>query len=109
MIFVFPEADYQSFVMRDCFVPIDVLFLDDSRFIINFYTMLPEPPRTSEESKGAHSDAAYTARLKSYPSSAPCRYVIEIRGGRLAQLGVKQGDLVELDLARLNALSADRD
>lgn len=97
MIFVFPEPRYHAFVMRDCPVPIDLLYLDDAGRILSLATMQPEPPRSPDElAAGDAGDAAYNARLRVYLSPAPTRLAIELRGGTLARLGVQPGDTVSL-------------
>lgn len=92
MIFVFPRSRYRWFYMRDCLIPIDILFLDSAGVITATYTMLPERPRMVGE-----SERAYTSRLKRYHSNAPSQYVIELRAGTIEHLGLAQGDRVMLD------------
>lgn len=96
MIFVFPRATRLSFVMRDCSIPIDAIFVDPSGRVTAVYTMQPEEPR-----KPGEDDAAYDARLKKYPSRFPAQYVIELQGGMADTLGVKAGEKIDLDLDRL--------
>lgn len=98
MLFVFPEEQYLAFSMRDCVVPIDLLFLDESGRVLSTAAMLPEPPQAPVE-----SEAAYDARLRAYVSSAPTRIVVELRGGVVSQLDIRAGDAVylsELPVAR---------
>lgn len=102
MIFVFPEPLWHEFVMRDCVIPLDLLYVDDNGRIISMHAMLPEPPRTpAERADHPAEDFAYTARLTPYPSGAPCPFVIEIAGGSIEALGVKVGDRVTMDAAGL--------
>jgi uncharacterized membrane protein (UPF0127 family) len=91
MLFVFPAPRATAFVMRDCPVPIDVAFLDAAGRVISIHAMQPEPPRGPDESA-----AAYEARLRPYPSGLPARYAIETAGGRMRELGLRGGDVVEL-------------
>ncbi|MFA6045642.1 MAG: DUF192 domain-containing protein [Phycisphaerales bacterium] len=98
MLFVFPEPEYQQFVMRDCQAPIDVLLLDESLLINSCYAMQPEPPRSAAEAAGnSESEAAYSARLKGYLSLAPVKYAIELKGGAIARLGLKEGQQIHLE------------
>lgn len=92
MLFVFPDNEVRFFVMRDCPIPLDLIYLDDDWRIISVHSMQPEPPRGAAE-----SPEAYDARLKSYSSDVPARRAIEIRGGVLDHLAVKTGDAVRLD------------
>lgn len=96
MVFAFPMAGIQEFVMRDCAVPIDIIYLDASGRVVATHAMVPEPPRGPNE-----SDDAYNARLKRYSSRFPSQFVVELRGGSLPGLNLKEGDLVKLDTAAL--------
>ena len=96
MIFVFANAKARSFVMRDCLIPIDILFLDSSGLITATYTMHPEAPRAYYE-----SEIAYTQRLRRYHSLGSTQYAIELRAGTMDRLGLQQGDRVKLDTYRL--------
>jgi len=91
MLFVFPQTRPLAFVMRDCPIPIDVAFLDAQGRVINVHTMQPEPPRAPGESA-----LDYEARLHPYPSALPAHFALEVAGGRLAELGVRSGDVIQL-------------
>ena len=93
MLFEFPGPQPLVFVMRDCPIPIDVAFLDGQGRVINVHPMKPEPPRAPGESA-----ADYEARLHPYPSALPAQFALETAGGRLAELGVRSGDRIEIDL-----------
>jgi uncharacterized membrane protein (UPF0127 family) len=109
-LFVFPRPMETGFVMRDCPIPIDVLYVDQTGRIVAMHEMQPEPPRTEEEKKLSPPDGfpnapqwqwtndAYERRLKQYPSRYATQFVIELRGGTYRTLGVKEGDKVELDM-----------
>ena len=96
MLFVFPEARPLRFVMRDCFVPIDIAFVDDAGRIVAIHEMSIEPPRGPDENAGE-----YERRLRSWSSGVPARFAIEIAGGRLASLGVRSGQHLVFDFAAL--------
>ncbi len=100
MLFVFPRATRLTFLMRDCPIPIDVIFLDPSGRVTAIHTMQPEEPRRPGE-----SDGAYDARLKKYPSRFPAQYAIELQGGMAAKLGIAQGEKIDLDIDRLSRAS----
>ena len=98
MIFVFDELAYQSFVMRDCAMPLDLVFIDDEGVVISIHHMVPEPPRTHAESQSIEAqDAAYMARLRSYISPRPCRCAVELPGGTAARIGLQSGMRTSLD------------
>lgn len=117
MLFVFKNAVERAFVMRDCPIPIDILYLDGTGRIVSMYEMVPEPPRTEAErvmspprdSRGrpmnvpewAYSNEAYEKRLKQYPSRFGTQFVVELRAGSIKAMGVKVGEKVELDAAGL--------
>lgn len=117
MIFVFKNSEERAFVMRDCPIPIDILYLDGTGRIVGLYKMVPEPPRTEAErvmsppkdARGremnvpqwAYSNEAYERRLKQYPSRFGTQFVVELREGSIDALKVKTGDKVDLDLAGL--------
>lgn len=108
MLFVFADSQYQAFVMRDCSIPIDILYLDEAGRVLSLYSMPPEAPRTARErTDDPCGDAAYNARLKPYPSRAPARFVVELRGGTIERLGVEEGDIADLEVDRLSALAAE--
>lgn len=95
MLFVFPLAQEQMFVMKDCAEALDLIFLDQGCRVLSVHAMLPEAPRgPGESADDAAGNAAYTARLKGYSSDAPARYAIEVKGGSVARLGLKAGDAV---------------
>jgi len=96
MLFAFPVASIQNFVMRDCLVPIDIIYLDGAGRITAMHAMTLEPPRGENESL-----AAYEARLKRYSSRFPAQFAIEVKGGWLERLNLEVGDRVELDTAGL--------
>ncbi|MGD9790299.1 MAG: DUF192 domain-containing protein [Phycisphaerales bacterium] len=123
MIFVFTdkESKVQAFVMRDCPVPIDIIYLDRSQRVTAVYAMQPEPPRSEEEKvrtipegypEWAGTNEAYENRLKQYSSKFPAQFVIELKGntldigedpdkGKNKRLKVKPGDKIELPAADL--------
>lgn len=84
MLFVFPEPDEVQFVMRDCLVPIDVMFIDAAGQIVSTHAMEVEPVATRSQPD------------RYYASGAPIQYAIELKGGLIAKLGLKKGDSIPL-------------
>ncbi|HYE02053.1 MAG TPA: DUF192 domain-containing protein [Phycisphaerales bacterium] len=105
MLFVFPFPAVQNFVMRDCRIPIDILYLDGGGRVLTTHEMQPDPPRGPGEGKPGELSESYEARLKKYPSRYPAQFVIELKGGSIRALKVAPGDLVELDAAGLKKLA----
>lgn len=109
MLFVFAEVEMQAFLMRDCAIPIDLLYLDEAGKVLNVYAMQPEAPRSGTERAGdAAGEAAYVSRLTSYVSAAPVAFAIELRGGTAAKLGVRKDDVVELQRFIRSAAARNR-
>lgn len=94
MLFIFPDRGVrvQEFVMRDCRIDIDIIFLDRARRVTAMHAMKVEPPREATESL-----AEYNNRLRRYSSRFDAQYAIELRGGTLESLGLKPGQLIDLD------------
>ncbi len=88
MLFVFPDAEpYPAevrFWMKDCLMPIDVVFLNREVEIVSIHEMEPPESGTPDE------------KLKVYPSGAPVQFAIELRGGLANELGLEIGEVVEL-------------
>jgi hypothetical protein len=81
MLFVYPSPRPLKFWMRNCEIPIDILFLDADGKIVNLHEMAVEPDR-----RGAVS----------YPSHVPAQYALELVGGTIRREGIKIGQRVEL-------------
>lgn len=109
MLFVFPDVSVrvQGFVMRDCPIPIDIIYVGRDGRVVSMFAMTPEAPRSDDERelsppfsgapRWAWVNAKYEARLQQYNSRYPAQYVIELAGGRLKDLKVQEGDLIEFD------------
>lgn len=98
MVFTFTQAMQLYFVMRDCLVDIDIAFLDGTGRVTAIHEMPIEEPQREDE-----SDLDYENRLVRYPSKFSAQFVIEVASGTLKRLGLKNGDLVELDTVSLKA------
>lgn len=79
MLFVFPNQDFRSFWMKNTVIPLDMLFVTDSLQIATI-----------------HANTIPFAE-KSYPSSRPVKYVIEVNAGYCEQNSIKVGDRVKLN------------
>jgi len=104
MVFVFPRAQQLQFVMRDCVTDIDLAFLDGSGRVLAVHEMKVEEPQREGE-----SEIDYELRLTRYASRFSSQIVIEVAPGTWDRLGLKEGDMVELDAAGLKerAIRAD--
>ncbi len=96
MIFVFPEPAVRRFVMRRCFVPIDLIYLSSTGRIVQTHAMQVEAIDWDNE--------AWSERdLKHYSSVWPAQFAIEIQGGLIEQLGIEVGQQVDLPTEALIA------
>ena len=78
MLFIFSDVAPRAFWMMNTLIPLDMLFIDADRRIINIQANAPPcvPPQ----------------RCPTYHSTAPAQYVLEIAGGRAQALGLRAGD-----------------
>ncbi|MBZ0170991.1 MAG: DUF192 domain-containing protein, partial [Phycisphaerales bacterium] len=111
MLFVFKRAERRQFIMRDCLIDVDIIFLDSNGRIIAMHHMPAEPPRAENEGEAGDWDPRkaanrrYEARLTRYSSRGAAHFVIEIAGGELEKLDLAIGQQIELDTAGLKALA----
>jgi uncharacterized protein len=99
MLFVFPNSQKRAFVMRDCLIDIDIIFLDPVGRIVAMHHMPTETPKTDQE-----TPQMYENRLTRYPSRFSAKFAIEIMGGRLERLNLKEGQQIQLDLEYLDSI-----
>jgi hypothetical protein len=94
MLFSFVRERPLAFLMRDCVIPLDIAFLDAAGRVVASHTMKVEPPRRPDE-----TPFAYEERLPLYHSGGAAQFAIETAAGRLAEVGLRVGDVVEFDRA----------
>jgi len=100
MLFAYPTSHLQSFFMKNCRVDIDLAFLDTQGRVVATYAMRAEPPRQPGE-----PEVAYDGRMPRYLSGLPAQFALELRGGRLRELGISIGDRLELPIEELVRLA----
>jgi uncharacterized membrane protein (UPF0127 family) len=83
MLFIFPTETRRSFWMKNTRIALDIFYFGSDLKLVSVAENTP-PCRTE--------------RCPSYPSTGPAQYVLELNAGKAAELGVKAGDLLELDL-----------
>jgi len=96
MLFSFPDSRLRQFIMRNCLVDIDIIFLDATGNITAMHHMPVEDPQTGDE-----TDRAYEIRLKRYSSRFNARYAIELQGGMLENLDLRVEQTIDLPTKRL--------
>lgn len=100
MLFVFPDSKERSFWMKDCFIDIDLMFLDSRGTVMSVHRMLFETPRGDNESPWI-----YEARLEHYWSNGPSRFAIELSAGSIERLKIDVNDNIVLDLRLLKRIA----
>jgi len=100
MLFSFNDSKIRNFVMRDCYIDIDIIFLDSAGRITAMHTMPIENQRTDDESQ-----SEYEQRLKRYSSRFNAKYAIELVGGMLETLNLEDGQLIKLDTGYLETIT----
>ena len=79
MLFVFEDDAERSFWMKNTYIPLDIIFLDEDFRIINIEEAETQP-LTSENN------------LKNYRSEGPAMYVIELKRGFTSGKNISSGD-----------------
>jgi uncharacterized membrane protein (UPF0127 family) len=79
MLFLYPQPMDVSYCMRDCYIPLDIAFIDANGFVVQTYGMKTEP---------RHHETAV------FPSGVPIQYVLEVNLHDLDKAAVKVGDHV---------------
>ena len=77
MLFIFPDSQYRYFYMRNTEIPLDIIYIDQNKSILNIQKNAKPFDETSLPSKG------------------PAKYVLEIKGGLSTQWNLENGDKIE--------------
>lgn len=80
MLFLFGRDGLHSIWMKNCRVPLDILWLDRSFRVVHVEENLPPCP--------------VEGPCPSSRPSRPARYVLELAGGRVRETGLRPGDRV---------------
>ncbi|MCP4153439.1 MAG: DUF192 domain-containing protein, partial [bacterium] len=83
MLFVYDVANYYGFWMKNCFVHLDLIFLNKDKQVVEIFFNVP--PCEQEP-------------CKSYAPSIPAQYILELRGNRSKEIGLKEGDSISFIL-----------
>ncbi|HEX6833695.1 MAG TPA: DUF192 domain-containing protein [Rudaea sp.] len=79
MLFVFDRPATQTFWMKNCRMPLDILYFDQNYKLVSVQQRVP-PCRSAD------------GNCPVYPSDGPAQYVLELNAGTAEKLGVKPGD-----------------
>jgi uncharacterized protein len=77
MVFIFPDSQPRNFWMKNTYLPLDILFLDESKKIV---TIQANRTPFSEEQ---------------IPSFENAKYVLEVNAGYCKRKGIEKGDVVK--------------
>jgi uncharacterized membrane protein (UPF0127 family) len=81
MLFIFPESNWHSFWMRNCLIPLDIMYFDaEGRFVSAHYNARP----------------CNAEHCPTYPSEGPAKFVLELNGGVGRDLNLVPGDRLTL-------------
>ncbi|MEM1312873.1 MAG: DUF192 domain-containing protein [Patescibacteria group bacterium] len=80
MLFVYSQSQYLSFWMKNTYVSLDIIFIDDQGVIDSIY-----------------EDTIPKRLLPSYNSTKPVKYVLEASAGFSERNNLKVGDKIEID------------
>ena len=83
MLFIFPAEGMRGFWMKNTRIPLDIFYFDEELRLVS----------VSENARPCR-----TQRCPNYPSAGPAKYVLELNGGKAAELGVQAGDVLELHI-----------
>ena len=83
MLFIFPNEAPRSFWMKNCRIPLDIMYFDKDLVMVSASMDTP-PCRVSQ--------------CPSYPSKAPAMYVLELNAGTAARLGIDTGSQLTVHL-----------
>ncbi len=76
MLFIMDNNEQQSFYMRNTYIPLDIIFVDENNVITTIH----------ENTKILNDN--------SLPSNGPAKYVVEVNGGYTKKHGIKVGDKI---------------
>jgi uncharacterized membrane protein (UPF0127 family) len=77
MIFVFDTAEQRSFWMHNCILALDIIYISADKKVLNIQPGMP------------HDDTGL-------PSKGAAQFVLEMKQGSAARLGIKPGTLVTI-------------
>jgi len=92
MLFVLPAPATMTMWMKGCKIPLDVLFFDSNKRLINSHTMAVPYPTQPDDT------------LPTYSSDKPAKYALELHAGTTHRLRIKPGSAITFSPELLKAL-----
>jgi len=83
MLFIFQGMEERSFWMKNTYIPLDMIFIDDKGVVKTILENVPPLTSTARKSK------------------VPVKYVFEVKGGKARKSGIQEGFLMKGDPADL--------
>lgn len=83
MLFVYKDDRPRAFWMKDCYIGLDIAYLDAAGTVVKLATLPP----------GA---GAAPGAIPQAPSVKPCRYVLEVSAGWFSRRGLREGAVVDV-------------
>ncbi|MBO3117153.1 DUF192 domain-containing protein [Winogradskyella sp. DF17] len=80
MLFIFPDVSYRSFYMKNTKIPLDIIYLDETKTIISI-----------QKNAQPFNEA-------SLPSEAPAKYVLEVNAGLSDTWQLAKGDTMLFEI-----------
>lgn len=82
MLFIFSKQEQRSFWMKNTYIPLDIIFIDSNRKVINIVEKATPLTDTSRHSEG------------------PAQYVVEVNAGLAKTWGIVKGSTLEGELPK---------
>jgi hypothetical protein len=79
MLFIFADDEVRSFWMKNTLIPLDMIFINSDRQVVDLHHAVPPCPGDP---------------CPSYTSAYPARFVLEIAGGTAKKLKLAPGDKI---------------
>ncbi len=79
MLFIFADEEVRSFWMKNTLIPLDMIFINGDRQVVDLIHSVPPCPGDP---------------CPSYTSAYPARFVLEVAGGTAKKLKLEPGDKI---------------
>jgi len=81
MLFLFDDLAVRTFWMKNCHMPLDILYFDQNYKFVSAQERVP---------------ACHSEPCPVYPSEGAAKYVLELNAGMADKLGIKPGDTLKV-------------